>query len=1359
MPENMEILDSLIIGRVEPYIYAFSTNTVPDYLKIGDTYRPLKVRLNEWRKYFYDLKEEYRAKAVISDGVFFRDYSVHAYLEELGKERLMPGDIQGVYYSKEFFKDVTIEELDDAIKDIKEKYEKRIDKYQYYNSESRLPETYTYASTGEWKPRPNQQAAIDNFVAAVNHGRKNLLMYAVMRFGKSFTSLCCAKAMEAKTVLVVSAKADVREEWKKTVQQADNFNKDYIFLAGTDLSDNENMIKDTLDSGKGVVVFLTLQDLQGEVIKEKHKEVFKSHIDLLIVDETHYGARAEKYGQVLKDSSYVKDVSEKYADDDYIDYESADEQLKVLDAGVKLHLSGTPYRILMGSEFEKEDIIAFCQFTDIVAEQKKWDEECILSDDVREWDNPYYGFPQMVRFAFNPGKEARAKLEQLKSNGNTYAFSALFRPKSIKKAADDTHREFIYEKEVLDLFEIIDGSREDEELLSFLDYDKIKEGHMCRHMVCVLLYCASCDALEKLLSEHKDKFKNLKDYTIINISGVDRPNEYRSVNAVKEKIAKCEADGQKTITLTVNRMLTGSTVEQWDTMLFFKDTASPQEYDQAIFRLQNQYIKTFVDENGETIKYNMKPQTLLVDFDPHRIFYMQEQKSLIYNANTENGGNQRLEERMREELKISPIITMNKNKIVEVSSSDILSAISDYSKSRGVMDETREIPVDMSLLDIDIILSTIECQAELGAKNGLQIEAHEGEESELDGGDEEGKPDGAGAGEADEAKEASEKNKNIDLPETERQVLENKFRMYYSRLLFYAFLSGDVLKSLEDILASLDKTDNQRIAANLSLDRNVLEAMREHMNPFMLSKLDYKIQNMNVLSRDETIEPTERAVRAINKFGKLSESEVPTPLHAADAMVSLLTDESICRLTQKDMVILDVASKIGEYTIAVYERAVKAGLCPEDIRSSIWSIPTSTVAYEFTRKIYSVLGLDLDCIAVHFTSYDLLGIKVMDEKGCPTDKIDYKKIADILKQKKALSEIRLDDKAEKGDEMKFEAVVGNPPYQVSDGGAQASARPIYHNFIEISKALSPNKISMITPSRWYAGGKGLEEFRSAMLDDKHIEELDDFLHPEEIFPDTNNRGGICYFLWNVDYDNSISGVNIVSHNGDGQIDRCRRSMRTRGLDIFIRDNIAVDVLNKVVNDMTDVMSRHISPRKPFGIESNIVKSDLWKQEKEELKNPLCCYGKGKQEGYIEFSDSISHKEWIDVWKVYTPRANNIGTELNDDNLNTFIGKPQTICTEAYIVIGMDLALDEYSAGNLTKYFKTKFVRFLHGIAKASHDASRKTYCFVPTQDYSAASDIQWNVPIPEIDAQLYAKYGLTQREIDYIDSKIKPMEE
>lgn len=193
----------------------------------------------------------------------------------------------------------------------------------------------------------------------------------------------------------------------------------------------------------------------------------------------------------------------------------------------------------------------------------------------------------------------------------------MFRPQSITKDRDENYKKFVHKKEILDLLQIIDGSKQENDLLGFLDYDKIKDGQMCRHIVCVLPFRASCDAMAALIKSNKIKFHNLSKYEIINIAGVE--DEYESTKAVIAKIKECEEAGKKTLTLTVNKMLTGSTVEQWDTMLYLKDTASPQEYDQAIFRIQNQYIKTFKDEDDNVVKYNMKPQTLLVDFDPNNL--------------------------------------------------------------------------------------------------------------------------------------------------------------------------------------------------------------------------------------------------------------------------------------------------------------------------------------------------------------------------------------------------------------------------------------------------------------------------------------------------------------------------------------------------------------------------------------------------------------------------------------------------------------------------------------------------------------------------------------------------------------------
>jgi len=1311
---NVDILDELIIGRVEPHIYAFTTGTIPNYLKVGDTYRPIETRLNEWRKYFPNLEKKFGNVAKVDDETFFRDYAVHFFLEnELKRIRLERGAFKNIpYYSNEFFKNATEKDLQDAINDIKSGHKKNESKYQYYRfDESHIPITHTYTRTENYDPRPNQQETIDNFKRAVKKGRKNLLMYAVMRFGKSFTSMCCAVEIKAKLVIVVSAKADVKEEWKRTTESHKRF-EGYCFLDSNSLLESENIFAEKQKANEKVVLFLTLQDLQGDIIKPKHEKIFENQIDLLLIDETHFGARATEYGKVLKDENLsAKEIkSELKLNDNTLD--EIESNTKVFNAKIRIHLSGTPYRILMNSEFTTDDIIAFYQFSNIAEDQEKWDLENLNKDEIKEWDNPYYGFPQMIRFAFNPNESSRKKMEEMKKNGVTYAFSELFKPQSI--TLDKTkklHKKFKYEKEIIDLFKVIDGTEKDTNLLSFLDYDKIKDGKMCRHIVCVLPYRASCDALEALIK--KQKFKHLSNYEIINISGVENEKNFKDTQSVKSKIKKCESENTKTITLTVNRMLTGSTVHEWDTMLYLKDTASPQEYDQAIFRLQNQYIKVFKEPTGDVVKYNMKPQTLLVDFNPNRMFQMQEHKSQIYNVNIESNGNSKLEDRIKRELEISPIVVMNNNKIIQVQPSDILDAIRKYSSSRSVFDEATTISIDYSLLDIEEIKAEIERQRIIGSRQGLEIKPTLGDGDELDLED---------LPETDDESEGNSKKSKATDDEEETDY-KGKFAMYYARILFFAFLTNSRVKSLQEVLSQIKgNANNLRIISNLNLGNVILELFQKHLNPFILSELDYKIQNINSLANDTAIAPIERASNALKKFGRLSESEVVTPEIVTEMIINALPVNAI----NKSTMLLDIAAKQGEFVYAVYKKFGK------EVASNFYSIPTSKIAYEFTRKVYTLLELDFNLIEENYTSYDLIKENklIKDE----TIKINKKK-------------------------MKFNVIVGNPPYQQKDGGANKNfASPIYNEFVDIAKKLNPNCISMIMPTRWYAGGSDLGEFRDQMLNDTHISELHDFLKPELIFQNINLRGGICYFLREKDYDNTISLTKVFTYNDDLTPKIHTRSLKTEDTDILIRHNLAVEMLKKIKSHSEFTSFEiHISALRPFGFRGYFTKDEKFRDSNRGLKNPVICYGKGKKIGYLKREEITKNTEWIDKYKVFTPRANNIGTELNDDNLNTFIGAPKTICTESYIVVGVDLELTESTAKNLCKYFTTKFARFQHSVGKASQDATSKTYKFIPLQNFTSKSDIDWSKSIEEIDKQLYKKYGLTKEEIKFIEIMIKPM--
>lgn len=651
-------------------------------------------------------------------------------------------------------------------------------------------------------------------------------------------------------------------------------------------------------------------------------------------------------------------------------------------------------------------------------------------------------------------------------------------------------------------------------------------------------------------------------------------------------------------------------------------------------------------------------------------------------------------------------------------------------------------------MDIDAIRVAIESENELGSKQGFTTKAHEGDGNGADM----DTPHGASG--TDDTRDENGRDADTDTGTQDQQDDANKkdptkqFRSYYARRLFFAFLTKDVVISLEDIIAKIETVDNKRIADHIGISKPVLIAILGNVNKFVLRDLDYKIHNLNKLSHDGTVDPIERANVAVRKFGKLGESEVITPKRICDEMIALIPDDAFTDAVVNGHKILDIAGKAGEFALAIYERMIRLGIVDDDIREVIYTIPTSGITYEFTRMIYEILGLNIHSLASpdNMTSYKLLELKDHN------DKVDYERIAAILVQKKPFDEIKLSDTVAEGDEkMNFDVVVGNPPYQEKDGGAGASSAPLYPDFVNVAKTVSERYASVIIPARWYSGGKGgkkMDDFRESILDDIHLSNLHDFLHPEEVFPETNNRGGVCFLVWNSDFDNRTIPTTITTHEGEGKKDEVKRNLRFRDLDIFVRYSKAIEIVGKVVPEDSNTLTNYISAAKAFGFRTFFINDPKFRNRRNGLVDPIMCYGRSGKVGYVERSEVCSHSDWIDKWKVYVPESNNIGTELNDDNQNAFIGAPKTVCTETFLVVGADLGLNETSATNLSTYLKTKFARFLLSLAKNSQRGTAKTYRFVPVLDFSK----------PWTDAELYEKYGLTPDEIAFIESTIKPME-
>lgn len=323
--------------------------------------------------------------------------------------------------------------------------------------------------------------------------------------------------------------------------------------------------------------------------------------------------------------------------------------------------------------------------------------------------------------------------------------------------------------------------------------------------------------------------------------------------------------------------------------------------------------------------------------------------------------------------------------------------------------------------------------------------------------------------------------------------------------------------------------------------------------------------------------------------------------------------------------------------------------------------------------------------------------------------------------------------------MKFDVIVGNPPYQLSDGGAQMSASPIYHKFIQQAKKLNPRYLSMIIPARWYNGGKGLDDFRSEMLKDTRMSELHDFPDTSDCFPGLNIRGGVCYFLWDKEHKGDCK---IISHKGDKVSEPVSRPLLEKGLKVFVRYNESISILKKVQKHKEKSFSEIVSARKPFGLATNFTG---FKKAKDNNSNIL-LYRFGDN-GYISNSKIERNNSFVNNWKVFVPYS----SPGDDSYPHLILSKPivagkNTCCTETYLLIGP--LGNEKRAKNVAGYMTTLFFRFMILLAKSTQHITQKNYTFVPQQDF----DESWT------DEKLFKKYGITKDEVEFIKTLIRPMD-
>ena len=495
-------------------------------------------------------------------------------------------------------------------------------------------------------------------------------------------------------------------------------------------------------------------------------------------------------------------------------------------------------------------------------------------------------------------------------------------------------------------------------------------------------------------------------------------------------------------------------------------------------------------------------------------------------------------------------------------------------------------------------------------------------------------------------------------------------------------------------------------------------------------------------------------------LANLSNDEVFTPPEVANAMLDLLPQKIFSDPNAK---FLDPACKSGVFLREIAKRLI-AGLADKipDLQKRIDHI--------FKEQLYAIAITELTSLLSRrsvYCSKDASGKYSVSKFKGEQGNIFYKPTKHLWINGKCLecgaSQSEYGDEERQGleshayqfihkampgelENMKFDVIIGNPPYQMGDGGNGASAKPIYHLFIQQAKKLNPNFLTMIIPARWYSGGKGLDDFRTSMLQDRKIRILVDYFDSEDCFPGIDLSGGVCYFLWNRNSE-GLCKVITIRNNKQSILER---NLIEKNDNTFIRFNEAIPIINKIRVSTQTNFSSIVSNRNPFGLTTNT------KIEENKTYNTIMVHAYPKS-GYISSAKITKNTDWVSLKKVYISYA--YGERGDFPYLvlgKPFIGDENTCCTETYLVIGAGKTSLECT--NIISYIKTKFFRFMILLKKNTQHATQSVYSLVPSQDFSSKSDIDWNSPIPEIDAQLYKKYNLSQEEINFIESMIRPME-
>lgn len=1151
--------------------------------------------------------------------------------------------------------------------------------------------------------RPEQREAIDKTLKQFKKGNQ-MLWNAKMRFGKTLSALQVVKERgDFRRVLILTHRPVVDAGWFEDFGKIFYDNDEYAYGSKTNGDTFVSLERRARRGECRYIYFASMQDLRGSELVggnfDKNNDIFSTPWDLIIVDEAHEGTQTELGKAVMK--------------------ELTKEKTKVL------RLSGTPFNLL--DDFKEEEIYTW----DYVMEQRakaQWDIEHPGDH------NPYAGLPRLNIYTYDLGR----LMNEYADEDIAFNFREFFR---VNDSGEFVHRSHV--QNFLDLL-----TKTDEE--SMYPFANKRYRDIFRHTLWMVPGVKSAKALAAMLRNHPV----FGLFEIVNVAG-DGDEEEANEEALKKVTDAIGPDPDKTrtITLSCGRLTTGVSVKPWMGVFMLSGSfnTAASAYMQTIFRVQT----------PATINGRVKEDCYVFDFAPDRTLkVLAETAKISTKAGKQSSGER---QQLGEFLNFCPIISIEGSQMKQLDTEHMLQQLKRVYVERVVQngfedgylynDELMKL-TDVDIKEFDELKGIIGQTKAMGKSNDITVNNQGLTNEEY------------------EEKEKLEKKKKRELTPEEKERLEELKKKKKIKEDAISILRGiSIRMPLMIYGAKVENEDEELTIDNFTqlvdpqsweefmpkgVSKQRFNTFKKYYDPDIFTAAAKRIRAMaRAADRLSIEERIERIAAIFATFRNPDKETVLTPwrvvnMHMSDCLGGYtFYNEDFSETIEEprfvergdvtadvytpDSLLLEINSKSGLYPLYlaynIYRSRLRnAMFSPETLEEhqAIWD---KAVA----ENIFVICKTPM---AKSITRRTLLGFrKGKTNMWAPEDLINKIKNQPELFIKKVGDLV--------GKNVKIKAIVGNPPYQVMDGGAGVSAKPVYNLFVDMAKVLRPSYISMIMPSRWFAGGKGLDDFREEMLNDSHISNIFDFVNAKDCFPNASIGGGVNYILWDANHDGNC---NITTIRGN---ERCSESRPLNEFDVFIRYNDAIHIVKKCHS--SESFSSMVNARNPFGLSSNVRGSLTGELHLISSQGRSCL-----PYNAVSQSNNLVNKYKILMSKVTAEHAGepDKNGQFKIISRTEVIG-PKEVCTDSYLIIG---ASDEkYIVENEYKYISTRFARFLLMLAVSSINLSADKFQFVPMQDFTANSDIDWSKSIEEIDAQLYAKYNLSDEEIAFIESMIKPM--